>query len=172
MVNAAQTLAKRDQKVRGDGGVTIQTGDSKCNLFVYDVITQSSQKAPFNQTIPYVTSKWPPVANEWARFDNSSDDRSEGWSNINYRHKIYPVKPGSILALQRQGVSGHVSIIDKPDDGKFTAKVTPGSKIQVDLLMQGRSLSAASTEVKSSNDWGFRGSENLSQSSFGIEIPD
>lgn len=82
----------------GDFGI----GSNKCNLFVYDIITnqQASPGKPFK--LPF-TKRYPPVAKDWA---NPNFD-IPGWKIVNNP------QPGDVVAQRRNysDATGHVAIV-------------------------------------------------------------
>ena len=72
-----------------------KSGDWKCNLFVYDVLTEAGVKAPTGEG-----GRWPIQANHWG----NKDVKIAGWEIVE------EPMAGDVVGRYREGESGHVAI--------------------------------------------------------------
>lgn len=113
-------------------------GTNKCNLFVYEVLTEAGFSVPMIERFKWgiiPRGSHPPLAGQWA---NGSFSIS-GWVVIQG-----PPQPGDIIAEAHEysDASGHVGIVTSvSEDGSTDTTVS----------------ASASTSTIVENDWGFRG---------------
>lgn len=165
-----------------DKTITQPAGTNKCNMFIYDMIQAAYGSAPTYSYYRGGIEFWPfkntvpALAKSWAIEDNSAADPTPGWTNVAYRNKGHAVPPGSILGIRipYADASGHVAVISTPLDASASARLTGSSRIILDVVMPGRTISATSDSVVE-NDWGFRTRttpelNSLNSPSAGIEV--
>ncbi len=96
------------EKTSFDGKITFHKGEDKCNLFVYDVLTESGCTVPTKTISGRVL---PPTADQWGYFGEDI----AGWKWFKYGG----VNPGNVIALVWKP-HGHVGIVSQyngPNDG-------------------------------------------------------
>jgi len=150
-----------------DRRFTMPAMRNKCSFFVYDMIQSTYGTAPVmtyqrgtNSFMGRYSPFWgtlPALADDWAEDDNSADDETEGWRNIDFGPpRGTAVPPGAVLAIEiaYSDATGHVAIVAYPEDGSADGEVR-GARHRATVLMQGRSISDSGEGIVH-NDWGFR----------------
>jgi hypothetical protein len=115
-------------------------GKYKCNLFVYDVLTEAGAQVPLINSGRWSGERYPPVAAQWADPNLSIPG-----------FEIVPkdqAQPGDVVAIPHLYIpgltpTGHVGIVTGP--GKTTSVITRDEK-----------GNPAVPEIVRENDWGFR----------------
>ncbi len=126
---------------------------NKCNLFVYDMLSDGGIPPALNRHdrkvfgITVDTVYYPPLARDWA------SGNVTGWSATN------DAEPGDVIAEAHQywDATGHCGIVSFPRAADATISL-PEGKTDMILELQRQTVSATGTTIVE-NDWGFRASQ-------------